>query len=183
MNLFEKIKKYKPQNDQEAYDQEQMLSFMQSFDNYLNRENQFAHFTASMWTLNKKHTKTLMVHHNQFQTWSWIGGHADGMEDLCAVALKELKEETSVKNPVVISNEIFSLETLTVNGHVKRGVWVPGHIHFNLTYLAEVDEQEQIKPQIGENTAVQWCTFEDVLKKSNEPWMIDTVYKKLIEKS
>jgi len=105
------------------------------------------------------------------------------MEDLCAVALKELKEETSVKNPVVISNEIFSLETLTVNGHVKRGVWVPGHIHFNLTYLAEVDEQEQIKPQIGENTAVQWCTFEDVLKKSNEPWMIDTVYKKLIEKS
>ncbi len=183
MNLFEEIKNYKPENSQEARDKEQMLSFMQCFDNYLDRENQFAHFTASMWTLNKEHTKTLMVHHNQFQTWSWIGGHADGMEDLCEVALKELKEETSVKNPKVISKGIFSLETLTVNGHVKKGIWVPGHIHFNLTYLAEVNEHEQIEPQIGENTAVQWCTFEEALKESKETWMIETVYKKLIEKS
>ena len=90
MSLFEDIKCYKPSNQQEAYDKEQMLQFMKCYQNYLERENQIAHFTASMWTVNKERTKTLMVYHNLYDSWAWIGGHADGEEDLCAVALREL---------------------------------------------------------------------------------------------
>ena len=62
-----------------------------------------------------------MLYHNIYNSWSWIGGHADGMEDLCLVALRELQEETGVENAVLVSREIYSLETLTVNGHVKKG--------------------------------------------------------------
>ena len=183
MSLLEKIQNYRPRNQQEEHDKKQMIQFMCCNDNFLDRENRIAHFTASMWTVNKERTKTLMVHHNIYNSWSWIGGHADGMEDLCAVALKELQEETGVKHATLVSEDIFSLETLTVNGHMRKGVWVPSHLHFNLTYLAEAEESEVLTAQEGENTAVQWWTCEDALKASTEPWMVENIYKKLIERS
>ena len=183
MSLFEKIKNYNPMNQQEEYDKEQMLQFMKNNENYLERENQIAHFTASMWTVNKARTKTLMVYHNIYNSWSWIGGHADGMEELCAVAMKELQEETGVKHAKMVSEDIFSLETLTVDGHVKKGVWVPSHLHFNLTYLAEAEESETLVVQEEENSAVKWWTFEEALQVSTEPWMVERIYKKLVEKS
>lgn len=183
MNLIDTIKNYTPGNEQEKYDKEQMLDFMMHHTDYLTRENQIAHFTASMWTVNKERTKMLMVHHNLYNSWSWIGGHADGEEDMCAVALRELQEETGVKNAKVVSSDVFSLEILTVNGYMRKGIWVPGHLHFNLTYLAEADESEKLVVQEEENSAVKWWTFEEGLKASTEPWMIETVYKKLIERS
>lgn len=183
MSLFEIIQNYKPLNQQEECDRKQMLQFMECYDNFLERENQIAHFTASMWTVNHERTKTLMVHHNIYNSWSWIGGHADGMEDLCAVAMKELQEETGVKQAKLVSDNILSLETLTVNGHVRKGIWVPGHLHFNLTYLSEAEESETLTAQEGENTAVKWWTFEEALKVSTEPWMVENIYKKLIERS
>lgn len=183
MSLFEEIRNYKPSNEQEARDKVQMLRFMQQNPDYLERSNQIAHFTASMWTVNKERTKTLMVYHNLYDSWSWIGGHADGIEDLSEVALRELQEETGVKNAKLVSKDIFSLETLTVNGHMKKGSYVPGHLHFNVTYLAEAEESEELIVQEEENQAVKWWTFEEALKVSTEPWMVKRVYKKLMEKS
>lgn len=180
MYLTEKIQSYRPVNEQEANDKKQMLQFMQNNENYLERENQQGHFTASAWTVNPERTKTLMVYHNLYHSWSWIGGHADGMEDLCAVAMKELREETGIQNAQLVSEEIFSLETLPVNGHWKKGIWIPGHLHFNLTYLAEAKEEEVLTVREEENCAVQWWDFEEALKASTEPWMVENIYKKLI---
>ena len=182
MNLLEKIRNYQPVNEQEAHDKEQMLMFMLRHSDYLERSNSIAHFTASIWTINKEHTKTLMVYHNIYDSWSWIGGHADGDSDLCAVALRELQEETGVKHAKLVSQDIFSLETLTVDGHMKKGIYVPSHLHFNVTFLAEAEESEQLFVQKEENQAVKWWTFEEALKVSTEPWMVERVYKKLMER-
>lgn len=182
MTLLQSIKNYTPTNVQEARDKEQMLRFMAQNADYLERTNPLAHFTASIWTVNKERTKTLMVYHNIYNSWSWIGGHADGCEDLCAVALRELQEETGVRHATLVSKEIFSLETLTVDGHVKKGIYVPSHLHFNITYLAEADEEETLRVNEAENQAVKWWTFEEALKVSTEPWMVENVYKKLIMK-
>ena len=183
MNLYEQIKNYNPVNDQERNDKEQMLRFMEQNSDYLSRENQIAHFTTSIWTVNKERTKTLMVYHNIYDSWSWIGGHADGEEDLCVVAMRELQEETGVQFARLVSKEILSLETLTVGGHMKRGNYVSSHLHFNLTFLAEADEREALVVNEDENQAVKWWTFEEALQVSSEPWMVERVYKKLIEKS
>lgn len=182
MSLWDTIRNYKPVNPQEEHDRKQMLEFIEHNGDYLERKNLTGHFTASMWTVNKARTKTLMAYHNIYDSWAWIGGHADGMEDLCAVAMKELQEETGVNHARLVSEEVFSLETLTVDGHVKRGVWVPSHLHFNLTYLAEAEEEEKLVVREDENSAVQWWTFEEELKVSTEPWMVEHIYKKLIEK-
>ena len=182
MSLYELIKNYRPVNEQEACDKEQMLLFMEKYQDYLSRDNQIAHFTASIWTVNKERTKTLMVYHNLYDSWAWIGGHADGEEDLCAVAMRELQEETGVRFAKLVSPEVLSLETLTVMGHVKRGKYVPSHLHFNLTFLAEADESEELIVKEDENQAVKWWTLEEALEASNETWMVEHIYKKLIEK-
>lgn len=182
MSLFDLIADYRPFNEQEVRDKEQMLQFIKCNGDYLERENQIGHFTASMWAVNSECTKILMVYHNIYNSWSWVGGHADGEEDLCAVALRELEEETGVKNAVLLSRDIFSLETLTVNGHVKKGVYVPGHLHFNVTFLAQADEREELLGNREENQGVKWWTFEEALKAATEPWMVENIYKKLIEK-
>lgn len=182
LKLFREIENYRPQNEQEIRDREMMLQFMAENPNCLLRENKIAHFTASVWTVNKARTKTLMVYHNIYDSWSWIGGHADGEEDLCSVAMRELQEETGVENATSVSRDIFSLETITVNGHVRKGIYVPGHLHFNVTYLAEADEGEKLVVNEAENQAVKWFSFEDALAASTEKWMVENVYKKLVER-
>lgn len=183
MSLLQNIRDYTPVNAQEEHDKEAMLQFMLKNPDYLDRENQTAHITTSIWTVNQEHTKTLMVYHNIYDSWSWIGGHADGIEDLCSVAMRELQEETGVRNAVLADKNIYSLEILTVDGHVKKGIYVPSHLHLNVTYLAEADEKEALTVNIEENQAVKWWSFEEALRISKEPWMVEHVYRKLIEKS
>ena len=182
MNLFREIQGYKPVNEQERCDRELMLCFMAQNSDYLNRENRIAHFSTSLWTVNRECTKTLMVYHNIYDSWSWIGGHADGIEDLCSVAMRELEEETGVISGVLMSRDIFSLEILTVDGHVKRGHYVPSHLHMNVTYLAQADETEALTVNREENQAVKWWTLQEALQVPGEPWMVERIYKKLVEK-
>lgn len=145
MNLKEQIKKYEPYNEQEAKDKETMLKYINTFEDVLTRNNEFGHFTASSWVVNKERTKVLMIYHNIYKSWSWTGGHADGESDLLQTAIRELKEETGIKNVKILDNNIFSLEIICVDGHVKRGKYVSSHVHLNLTYLLEVDENEDLK--------------------------------------
>ncbi len=183
MNLLDEIDAYAPRCEQEARDREQMLRFMCDCDDYLERSNLIAHVTTSVWTVNPSRNKTLMVYHNLYDSWSWIGGHADGESDLRSVALRELQEETGVAHARLVNRDILSLETLTVAGHIKRGVYVPSHLHFNVTFLAEANEGETLVSNAEENKAVRWFTFSDALEASTEPWMVTHVYEKLILRS
>ena len=122
------------------------------------------------------------VYHNIYNSWSWLGGHADGETDLLAVALREVKEEAGISHVSPVSEEIFSLESLTVDGHVKKGKYVSSHLHLNVTYLLEADSEEAVSIKADENSGVAWFSPEEALKKSTEPWFVEHVYSKLIEK-
>ena len=183
MSLAKDIEKYIPVNEQEEHDKKIILNFLKNNSDCLTRENEIAHFTTSIWTVNKERTKTLMVYHNIYDSWSWIGGHADGEEDLASVALRELKEETGVENASLVSKDIFSLEVLTVDGHEKKGKYVSSHLHLNITYMAEADEDQMLVENKEENKGVKWFNFEEALKASSEPWFVERIYKKLIDKT
>lgn len=186
MNLIDlktKIKNYKPYNEQEEKDKQTMLKYIHTFDNVLTRENEFGHFTASSWAVNKERTKVLMIYHNIYQSWAWTGGHSDGEADLLKVAIKELKEETGVKDVKVLNNgNIFSLEILTVNGHIKKEKYVSSHVHLNLTYLLEVDERGILHIKEDENSGVKWVPIEEVKNESEEDWVKEKIYTKLNQK-
>ena len=153
--LKKQIEKYITYNEQEKNDKKIMLDYMEKFDNLLTRENEIAHFTASSWVVNKERTKILMIYHKIYNSWTWTGGHADGDKNLLYTAIRELKEETGVENVNILRDDIYSLETICVNGHIKRGKYVSSHLHFNLTYLLEVDEKENLKIKEDENSGVK----------------------------
>lgn len=182
MELREKIEKYEPYNEQEENDKKIMLKYIDLFDDVLTRDNEFGHFTASAWVVNKERTKVLMIYHNIYKSWAWTGGHADGESNLLETAIRELKEETGVKNVKVLDDDIFSLEIVCVNGHVKRGKHVSSHVHLNLTYLLEADEKEELKIKEDENKGVMWVNIEDVEKVTNEKWVRENIYRKLNER-
>ena len=153
--LRAQIEAFCPYNEQETADRLQMLQDIDTFPVLLTRDNATAHFTASCWIVNPDRTKVLMAYHNLYQSWAWLGGHADGMRDLLAVALKEASEESGV-TAVPVSPEIFSVEILGVAGHVKRGKYVVPHLHLNLTYLLEADDTDSIHIKPDENSGVKW---------------------------
>ncbi len=179
--IEEALRAYRPFNEQEERDQAAMLRFMAAMPDCFERTNETAHFSASAWIVNRTADKVLMAYHNLYNAWAWTGGHADGERDLLAVALREAREETGV-HAEPVTPDIFSLEILTVDGHEKRGRYVPSHLHLNVTYLLRADENEPIRPKMDENAAVQWFTLADALKNCAEPWMVRRVYGKLNEK-
>ena len=176
------LEKFIPYNEQEEVDKKIMLNYIKDFDDVLTRQNQYGHFTSSAFVLNKERTKILMAYHKIYNSWAWVGGHSDGDSDLLYVAMKEAKEETGIKNVVPISNEIYSLELINVNGHEKRGKYVGSHVHLNVTYLLEADENEEIHIKEDENSGVKWITIDKILEASSEPWVRDRVYAKIINK-
>ena len=109
--LRAQIEAFAPYNEQEEADRRQMLADMDCFSDLLTRENATAHFTASCWIVNPDRTKVLMAYHNLYQSWAWLGGHADGEADLLSVALREANEESGVL-AAPVSPDIFSLEIL-----------------------------------------------------------------------
>lgn len=182
MNLIEQVKLYQPFNEQEEKDKEYILSCLNHMEHIFTRENPVAHMTASAWIVNKDRTRVLMAYHNIYDSWSWLGGHADGEEDLLAVAMREAREESGIQNVRPISEDIFSLEVLTVDGHVKRGEYVSSHLHLNVTYLLEAEEESVLTIKEDENSALGWFTLEDALKASTEPWFVEHIYTKLNQK-
>lgn len=182
MKIIEEIKKYRPCNAQEQRDQTLILDFLEKNGDAFLRSNLLAHMTASSWIVNPERTKTLMVYHNLYDSWSWTGGHADGETDLLSVALREAREETGIAHVRPLSPEIFSLEVLTVDGHEKRGEYVPSHLHMNVTYLLEAEESDTLHVCREENSGVAWFTLEEALKASSEPWFVERIYKKLNNK-
>ena len=182
MDLREKIEKYVPYNEQEEKDKNTILKYMYTFEDTIKINNEFGHFPASAWVVNKERTKVLMIYHNIYKSWAWTGGHADGESDLLSVAVREVKEETGVENVKVLDDDIFSLEIVCVNGHVKRGKYVSSHVHLNVTYLLEVDENEILRTKEDENSGVKWVPIDEVEVVSNERWVKEKVYRKLKEK-
>lgn len=181
-NLIRQIENYPPFNEQEERDKALILGWIRNNENAFSRENSVAHITASAWVVNKDRSKVLMVYHNIYNSWSWLGGHADGETDLLSVAIREVKEEAGISNVRPVSEEIFSLESLTVDGHVKKGNYVSSHLHLNITYLLEADSEEQVSVKADENSGVMWFSLEDALEKSTEPWFVEYIYSKLIKK-
>lgn len=229
MALYQDIASYHPFNEQEAADRHVMLRALKTNRFCFDRKSQ-AHFTCSAWVVNPEKTQTIMVFHNIYNSWSWIGGHADGCSDLAAVALRELREETGVEHARIVSpwecvdspsrrpnadkkakastNEIpnetasankipnevvnasapsptsplFSLEVLTVDGHEKNNRYISSHLHLNVTYLVEVDPSEALRIKPDENSGVKWVSLDQVLNLSDEPWIRERIYAKLLAK-
>lgn len=182
MELVERLERFCPENAQEEADRAEILRRLRSGEAVYDRTAP-AHLTASAWVVSPDRNQVLMAYHNLYDSWAWLGGHADGETDLLAVALRETREESGLTDVQPVSEDIFSVEILAVAGHEKHGQYVPSHLHLNVTYLLEADSTALLRCKPGENSRVAWFSPEDALTASSEPWMRERVYRKLIKKT
>lgn len=182
MTLRQRIEAFCPGCEQEENDRRLMLAYLDTFPDLLTRSNEMAHFTASCWVVDPARTKALMAYHNLYQSWAWLGGHADGDADLLRVALREAREESGLQEVLPVSEAPVSLEILGVDPHFKRGKFVSAHLHLNLTYLLQADPAAQVFVKPDENSAVRWIPNEDVLSAVSEPEMRG-IYEKLMARA
>lgn len=181
--LIRQIENYTPFNEQEMRDKAQILAFLRSGAELITRKNPVAHLTASAWVVTPDRKQTVMVYHNLYKSWSWMGGHADGDWNLLRVAKKEVMEECGLDDLTVVSPDIFSLEVLCVDGHEKKGEYLSSHLHLNVTYLFEANPAKPLRIKADENSAVGWVAVEDIPQKTDEAWFRDRIYSKLCKKA
>lgn len=178
MNLITALEQFHPWNTQEAQDRAELLRRLRSGEELYTRENPSAHLTASAWVVSPDRTQVLMAYHNLYDSWAWLGGHADGEHDLLAVALREVWEESGL-TAAPVSSEIYSVEILPVDGHEKHGVYLSSHLHLNVTYLLEADPILPVRSKPDENSQVRWFSLSGAIAASKEPWFQQRIYSKL----
>jgi len=92
MSFLSQIEAYQPWNEQESADREVLLARMRRGEELYTRANPDAHLTASAWVVSPDRKQVLMAYHNLYGSWAWLGGHADGQQDLLAAAIREVGE-------------------------------------------------------------------------------------------
>ena len=180
-NLIRELESFTPFNEQEEKDRLFLLDALK-IDDMFYRTNKAMHMTSSCWILDETHRNVLLCYHKIYRSWTWLGGHADGEEDLLSVALREAKEESSIHQVKPLLETPFSVEVLTVDGHEKRGEYVSSHLHLNVTYLLEANSHDLLSIKEDENLGVGWFPLDEVCQASTETWFIERVYPKLISK-
>lgn len=176
------IKEFQAGCLQEEADKELILQLCLRYPDILTRENLVCHLTSSGLILNENCDKILMVHHNIYRTWTWTGGHADGDEDLAAIALKEAAEETGVGQVCLLLPAMASLDIIPVYGHVKKDRYVSAHLHLNAAYVLQASEQEALSVCREENSGVAWVPLAEVPARSGEPELIK-IYGKMLKRT
>ena len=178
MDLTAQLSAFRPWNRQEERDRAALLRLLERGLAPYGREDP-AHLTASAWVVSPDRAQVLMACHNLYGSWAWLGGHADGDRDLLAVALREVREESGLEAVRPVSPDLYSVEILTVDGHEKRGEYVPSHLHLNVTFLLEADPAAPVRRKPDENSAVGWFGLEEAVAASSEPWFRERIYSKL----
>ena len=182
MELLEFLQNYQSFDEEEEAERQEIIQFMQAFgDKAYDRDNLVGHFSASAWIVNKERTKVLMIYHNMFNTWAWVGGHADGDKDLLHVALKETAEETGLTDVNPVFETPIDVNMMVVHNHYKRGKFVPRHLHPNIVFLLEADENAPIRKKEDENSGVKWIAFDDVKNYVTNEYTI-VYYDRIIKK-
>ena len=179
--LSKLLSNFQPQGQQEEYDYKIFLKAADEPESLTRKA--LAHFTASAFVLNERHDKILAIFHKIYQSWGWLGGHADGNSDLLAVAIREVQEESGLNElKPLLNGQPISIEDITVPAHVHRTRgYVSAHLHLNVTFLLEASENEALKLNEAETAGLAWIPIEDFVAKSSEPEM-RVIYQKIIDR-
>lgn len=173
---------YVPWDECERAYKESFVQFWQAVgDKIYERGCLPGHISVSAFVTNQAHNKVLMAYHKILDRWAWLGGHADGECELLPVAIREVREESSLCDVRPARAEPVSLEVLWVPEHVKRGQFVSAHLHYNVTYWLEADEEEPLHNKPDENTAVKWIGFDEISDYVQDE-VDNKIYRRIIKK-
>lgn len=182
-NLKEFIRNYQAYDAAEEADKASFRQFLNAFgDNAYTRDNLVGHVTVSAFVVNQKRDSVLMAYHLIYDSWAWLGGHADGDKNLLEAAVREAKEEAGISNVRVLKDVPIDIDVGAVLSHLKNGKAVSAHLHYNLTYVFEADEGEHLHLKADENAGVKWIKFENIKNECHKEPHYIKIYERIVNK-
>ncbi len=175
------IERYLPKDQSEEKAKAYFLSKTgQARDAMLYREAP-VHITVSALIVSPDFSKTLMVFHNIYRSFSWTGGHVDGETDFLEKSRTEAIEETGASVLYPLTKACLSLDLLPVAAHKRRGQAVEAHSHLNLTYAFIAPQAQSLRPKPDENSDVAFLEIGQLETVCKEPHMVP-IYQKILSR-
>ena len=153
--LIERLKTYPHFFAEEKPAVPRFLELLQSADAY-DRLHLPGHITGSAWIVDPSRKLTLLVHHAKLNKWVQPGGHADGDEDILAVALREAEEETGLMHFSVVP-DFFDIDIHTIPARSDIGE----HDHYDVRFLFEADAAQPVIVS-EESHDVKWIALDQL---------------------
>ncbi|MGL1889129.1 MAG: NUDIX hydrolase [Reichenbachiella sp.] len=154
--LLSEIEKYTSIYQEEMKCKSRFLDLL-SFVNCFERSLEHGHITASAWVINPEDQTVLLLHHKKLDRWLQPGGHADGEEDVLAVAKKELEEETGLSDYHLLYEGIFDLDIHRIPARKSDSA----HEHYDVRFLFTTDQPDQIAKN-HESNDLKWIPLNDI---------------------
>jgi len=161
--LLESLEEYRSKYPLENQFIDRAIIFLGSNSDCFERTCQIGHFTASAWVINSTESEILLMHHKKLNSWMQVGGHADGESDLLQVALKEIKEESGLKNVIPLTNNIFDLDIHIIPPYKND----PEHYHYDVRYIIKAIKDDTLTKN-EESNDLRWFDSDiDALPSKN----------------
>jgi 8-oxo-dGTP pyrophosphatase MutT (NUDIX family) len=153
------------------------LGFLEQAGNHFDRGNAHGHFTGSAWLVDAGGERVLLTHHRKLQRWLQLGGHADGDNDLAAVALREAGEESGLQG-LTVAPEIFDVDRHWIPERKQE----PGHWHYDVRYVVRAGKSEDFVVS-EESLELAWISIAELayaqdtdesLRRMARKWLVRT---------
>jgi|JI8StandDraft_1071087.scaffolds.fasta_scaffold41263_5 8-oxo-dGTP pyrophosphatase MutT (NUDIX family) len=173
IQLYNDVVSFETGYSEELVFKQRVLDLLQQLgDEAFSRQHfEPGHITASGFIVNKDATKMLLVQHTKLNLWLQPGGHLDEGETTYAACVREVAEETFLKD-IESDGMLFDIDIHLIP--TNKGL--PPHSHFDIRYLFYVDEELPVDIS-EESLAIQWVKLEDVQSFNNSDSMVRPVQK------
>lgn len=135
--LIDALELYASDFPEEAEFRKEFLYLLKS-ERCFQRDHLPGHITGSAFIVDESRTRTLLTHHAKLNKWLQPGGHADGDENIFAVAIREALEETGLAVSV-IDPDIFDIDIHTIPQRKD----FPQHLHYDVRILVQASSLDK----------------------------------------
>ncbi len=164
--LLAALDRYRERYPNEAPVIERFADFVRREPGCFERSTAEGHVTGSAWVVDADGTRTLLTHHRKLDKWLQLGGHADGVSDVVAVALSEAREESGIDDLEVIDREIFDLDIHPIPARGND----PEHLHFDVRYVVRAAHTDHVVSDESHDLA--WVHVNEIAGYTTEPSML-----------
>ncbi len=112
------------------------------------------HFTVSAWISNLSGDQCLLAHHRKLDKWLQLGGHVESDDSPIHVALREVKEESSL-DVSRLTLDIFDVDVHNIPAHGSE----PPHRHYDIRFLFDADHTETLRTT-DETNELRWVQID-----------------------
>lgn len=169
--LLELLDRYESVYPDEHAAVDRVRRFVREHPDCFERTCAEAHVTGSAWVLSPDHASVLLTHHAKLGRWLQLGGHADGETDPFAVALREAREESGLREFAPLVDEEVPLP-LDIDVHeIPATPREPAHLHLDIRYvLVAAPGQRTVRSE--ESHDLRWVARRRLPEYSREPSLL-----------